>query len=167
MVSTSLSRNRFFLINALPAGGPALSDLTLVPLSSSVSDDTPTSVWRTFSDNENKRLEAAWQNMDESVRDVAWRSKTTKQTKNEAGDISVNLSTSNSLVHEDLEQTSETEANPKDAERRDNAGLEANQDYIADPEQESQPNVVHVSQDNLFSADLLSEVGTIDIGVLS
>lgn len=32
----------------------------------------------------------------------------------------------------------------------------AHTSYIADEEQESQPHVVHVSQDNLFSADLKS-----------
>lgn len=36
------------------------------------------------------------------------------------------------------------------------ANEDALRDYIADPDEESKPHVVHVSQDNLFSANLLS-----------
>lgn len=43
----------------------------------------------------------------------------------------------------------------QESEDKDQAKERAQESYIADPEKEQQPHIVHVSQDNLFSADLL------------
>lgn len=157
------------------AGGPALNDLTSLPLagapsasskaeaSAKASESTTSSVWRSFTDSEEKRLEAAWQKLDVETREKAWRSKVATKANDKdskkADTAGSNSGPSTADASESAVKTgskAKTEAIKKSetASASKASADQAQESYIADPEKESQPHVVHVSQDNLFSADL-------------
>ena len=140
------------------SGGPELDDLTSIPLAQATKSDTnaPPSEWRSFTDDEDARLESAWNALDEDARDRAWRAKIRGHGESRSGKSSAASSRRGSSVER-----------PKDNPRPDPIDEADTQDevveeetqrgYLADMEREGLPHIVHVSQDRLFSADLLCE----------
>lgn len=146
-------------------GGPELDDLTAVPLASS-SNATAPSVYRSFTDAENKRLEDAWQHLEPDERERAWRTKNAKTGPGTAsGRNSAASSRRGSAVQTPRPDkikpnaTAGKSAAPTDLpdsalEDKDEEDDAYGEGYIADQSHEDQAHIVHVSQDNLFSADV-------------
>lgn len=180
-------------------GGPELDDLTSIPLAQSTKADASASpsVWRSFHDDENDRLEAAWNALDERTRERAWRRRMRQRrqsaattaagtSKSRSGKSSVASSRRNSEAAPSAAAGSSQSRTPARARTASNASSkppssstakaggeiedvfdsdeddepteeeQERQGYIADIERESQPHIVHVSTDNLFSCDLIS-----------
>lgn len=146
------------------AGGPELDDLTAVPLASTSNAAAP-SVFRSFTDEENKRLEEAWERLEPDDRERAWRTKSVK-LGTPSGKSSPASSRRGSAVQASKPdkvkpdvKSGKTAAPPAESAVEDGEDAIDDEDaygegYIADLAHEDQSHIVHVSQDNLFSADV-------------
>lgn len=163
-------------------GGPALDDLTSIPLmnpgGTTGSSDNAPSVWRSFTEEENERLEKAWHELDEKERERAWRRKVQSRSgpRSRSSSQSGSRSRRSSMSlrsKEDAKEKAQSAASETASEtsKKGDGAIDSDEDsedererkerqksYIADPEQEAQKHIVHVSQDYLFSADLLCEL---------
>lgn len=140
--------------------------MTAVPLASSSTASAP-SVYRSFTDDENKRLEIAWGNLQPDERERAWRTKSAK-LGGPSAKSSPASSRRSSVVQSSRPDKVQPDAKPGKSAAPSTAGdsaidhndeeeVEADaygEGYIADQEYEDQAHIVHVSQDNLFSADV-------------
>ncbi|KAK9899575.1 hypothetical protein P389DRAFT_164561 [Cystobasidium minutum MCA 4210] len=147
-------------------GGPELDDLTAVPLAST-SNATAPSVFRSFTDEENKRLEEAWLRLEPDDRERAWRTKSVKigSTSGKSSPASSRRGSAAQTAKPDKSKLgvksgkSDNAPPPADSAVDDTDEADNDEDaygegYIADRVHEEQPHIVHVSQDNLFSADV-------------
>lgn len=161
------------------AGGPELDDLTAIPLAST-SNNTAPSVYRSFTDAENLRLEAAWNQLSSEEREKAWRTRSIKPGT-ASGKSSAPSSRRGSGVQGQRPEIDKKGKSPASAnvdqttsepgktggpkttsavsqQEEEEAAAEERaaygESYIADAEHEGQSHIVHVSQDNLFSADV-------------
>lgn len=134
-------------------GGPELDDLTSMPLAqASKADANAPSVWRSFTNDEDSRLEAAWNALEEDSREKAWRAKI--RGENRSGKSSAASSRRNSSVERPKEKPVPDPVDEADTQE-EVVEEETQKGYLADMEREALPHIVHVSQDRLFSADLL------------
>lgn len=124
-----------------------------MPLAQAAKADgnAPPSVWRSFTDEEDQRLEAAWNKLDEDARERAWRAKIRGSG---SGKSSAASSRRTSSVERPKDKPVPDPVDEADTQE-EVVEEETQKGYLADMERESMSHIVHVSQDRLFSADLL------------